>query len=89
MTYCQWELVIWIVGIVFSILIAFSFFNAVAGFSVVGFWLLWTLGFSSVFVGYALTGPLAIIQFLIILLAVSFVLLNFLNLKILNFIKLC
>ena len=82
------EAVIWIVGIVFSILIAFSFFNAVAGFSVVGFWLLWTLGFSSVFVGYALTGPLAIIQFLIILLAVSFVLLNFLNLKILNFIVL-
>ena len=66
------EAVIWIVGIVFSILIAFSFLNAVGGFSVVAFWLLWTLGFSSVFVGYALTGPLAIIQFLVILIAFKY-----------------
>ena len=66
------EAVIWIVGIIFSILIAFSFLNAVAGFSVVVFWLIWTLGFSSVVVGYALTGPLAIIQFLIILFAFKY-----------------
>ena len=66
------EAVIWIVGIIFSILIAFSFLNAVAGFTVVGFWLIWTLGFSSVVVGYALTGPLAIIQFLIILFAFKY-----------------
>ena len=48
------------------------FLNAVAGFSVVVFWLIWTLGFSSVVVGYALTGPLAIIQFLIILFAFKY-----------------
>ena len=66
------EAIIWIVGIVFSILIAFSFFNAVGGFSVVAFWLLWTLGFSSVFVGYALTGPLAIIQLIVIFIAFKY-----------------
>ena len=37
------------------------------GNAVAGFWLLWTLGFSSIFVGYALTGPLAIVQTILVI----------------------
>ena len=38
------------------------------GISVASFWILWTVfGFSQFFVGYALTGPLVIVQTIIVL----------------------
>ena len=70
------EALFWIAGISISIFLAFRvgrLFSKgnkkekvkaarVTGLSVAGFWLLWTFGFSTIFVGYALTGPLAIFQ---------------------------
>ena len=81
----------WISGIALSIFIAFkfgSFFasgsrkekNEIAkrsGMAVAGFWLLWTFGFSTLFVGYSINGPLAIFQTLIIILVFIFSYRNF------------
>jgi len=75
------EAIIWLSVISLSIFLAFrigGFFTsgsknkkkAVAkkvGFSVAGFWILWTLGFSTLFVGYALNGFLFLFQLLLII----------------------
>ena len=63
------DAIIWIAGIVFSIFITWHIGNIVAGFSIVAFWIAWTLGLSSFFVGYSLGGPLAIFQLVIIIFA--------------------
>lgn len=63
------EAIIWIFGIVIVIFGAFKLGGKIAGYGVTAFWFLWTLGFSTVFVGYALTGPLASIQLIIIIIA--------------------
>ena len=68
--------IFWLIGITLSIYLAFYVpfrlfkrFNSsfMIGNAVAGFWLLWTLGFSSIFVGYALTGPLAIVQTILVI----------------------
>jgi phosphatidylserine/phosphatidylglycerophosphate/cardiolipin synthase-like enzyme len=68
----------WIAGIVGSIFAAFYLgklighrvkFAKYTGFAVTAFWFLWTLGLSSIFIGYALTGPLAIFQTIVIVVA--------------------
>jgi phosphatidylserine/phosphatidylglycerophosphate/cardiolipin synthase-like enzyme len=70
--------IFWITGIAASIFAAFWLGKILAprlqiarytGFGVAAFWLLWTFGFSSIFVGYVLTGPLAIIQAIVIVVA--------------------
>ena len=68
----------WSAGIAGSIYLAFQLgkllgnrikFVKYTGYAVAVFWLLWTLGLSSVFVGYVLTGPLAIFQSAVIVIA--------------------
>ena len=70
----------WISGIALSIIIAFKFggfFSSGSkkdkskmakrsGMAVAGFWLLWTFGFSTLFVGYSLNGTLALFQTIVI-----------------------
>jgi phosphatidylserine/phosphatidylglycerophosphate/cardiolipin synthase-like enzyme len=57
----------WIAGIVILIIAGFKIGGVVAGYGITAFWVIWTLGFSSVFVGYTLTGPLAIFQLIFII----------------------
>ena len=63
------EALLWFSLIVFSIYLAWHFGNKIAGYSVVGFWIAWTLGLSSIFVGYSISGPLANFQLFIIIIA--------------------
>ncbi|MEK9789320.1 MAG: phospholipase D-like domain-containing protein [Candidatus Woesearchaeota archaeon] len=63
------ESLIWFAIIVFSIYAVWHFGNKIAGFSIVGFWIFWTLGLSSLFVGYTLSGPLATFQLVVIIIA--------------------
>ena len=60
---------VWFSIIVFSIYAVWHFGNKIAGFSIVGFWIFWTLGLSSLFVGYTLSGPLATFQLVVIIIA--------------------
>ena len=65
--------IIWLIIIAAKIYFSWNIGNKIAsriaGLSTVVFWLAWTLGGSSLFVGYALTGPLFIVQLGIILAA--------------------
>lgn len=63
------EALLWFTIIVFSIYLVWHFGNKITGFTIVGFWIFWTLGLSSVFVGYAITGPLATFQLFVIIIA--------------------
>jgi phosphatidylserine/phosphatidylglycerophosphate/cardiolipin synthase-like enzyme len=69
------EAIFWLSGIALSIVISVYVGKFLgkhfpvarfAGLTVAAFWLIWTFGFSSLIVGYALTGPLAIFQTIII-----------------------
>ena len=63
--------IIWLSFIAASIYISWNFGNRIvskiAGLATVGFWIIWTLGASSLFVGYSIKGELFIIQLTIIL----------------------
>lgn len=68
--------IFWQIGIVLSIYLAFyipfklfkKFKSSFAiGYAVASFWLLWTLGLSSIFVGYSITGALAIVQTVLVI----------------------
>ena len=65
--------IIWLIIIAATIYLSWNIgskaASKIAGLSTVAFWLAWTLGGSSLFVGYALTGPLFIVQLGIILIA--------------------
>ncbi len=70
--------VFWVVGIAGSIFASFYLgkifgnrikFARYLGFAVTAFWLFWTLGFSSIFLGYSLAGPLATVQLIVIVTA--------------------
>ena len=72
------EALIWMAAIAGSIWAAFALGRKLgasykaarnAGFVVAGFWLFWTFWFSSIIVGYAITGPLAVFQTIVILVA--------------------
>ena len=58
---------IWTVVIVISILLVWFVGNKIARYGIVTFWLIWTLGLSSLFVGYSLSGQLLVYQIIIIL----------------------
>ena len=63
--------IIWLIVIAVSIYLSWNVGNKVvskiAGLTTVGFWLAWTLGLSSLVVGYTITGPLFIVQLGIII----------------------
>ena len=63
------DAILWIGGIVVAIILAFKLGGTIAGYGVTAFWLIWTLGFSTVIVGYSITGPLATVQLIIIIIA--------------------
>ena len=58
--------IIWLIVIAATIYLSWNIGNRavskIAGLTTVGFWLAWTLGLSSLVVGYAITGPLFIVQ---------------------------
>ena len=63
--------IIWLIVIAVSIYLSWNIGNRavskIAGLTTVGFWLAWTLGLSSLVVGYTITGPLFIVQLGIII----------------------
>ena len=63
--------IIWLIVIAVSIYLSWNvgnkFVSKIAGLTTVGFWLAWTLGLSSLVVGYTITGPLFIVQLGIII----------------------
>jgi phosphatidylserine/phosphatidylglycerophosphate/cardiolipin synthase-like enzyme len=71
------EAIFWLGGIALSIFIVHSLGKKLgnyagarlAGASIALFWLAWTLGLSTLVVGYALTGPLFVVQLLVIAIA--------------------
>ena len=63
--------IIWLIVIAATIYLSWNIGNRavskIAGLTTVGFWLAWTLGLSSLVVGYTITGPLFIVQLGIII----------------------
>ena len=63
--------IIWLIVIATTIYLSWNIGNRavskIAGLTTVGFWLAWTLGLSSLVVGYTITGPLFIVQLGIII----------------------
>ena len=63
--------IIWLIVIAATIYLSWNIGNRavskIAGLTTVGFWLAWTLGLSSLVVGYKITGPLFIVQLGIII----------------------
>ena len=61
------EVGIWTIVITVSILLVWYVGNKIARYGIVTFWLIWTFGLSSLFVGYSLSGKLFFQQLIIIL----------------------